>query len=335
MQHRIAALPRRDWTDLVEETLPVLNGALLQCGAEGSLRPIQAVSIREALECGGVFVMADVGMGKTLISLLVGEVMGEERVLVLVPNGDKAKTEDEFEEYRKSWRGVDGVKYKLFGYTDVSRWPKEGYSLQRLWDGLGPTLIVCDEADKLRRVHSDSGEASGLALQVNDYLAANPHCKLVALTATPDKSGVKDYAHILRWCLGDGSPLPHDPDEVLMWASVVDKGDTTNARKVCHQMGIEPTEDIEEIRAAYHLRLKQTPGVLISDEGFQGPLEFECLLVEPPPLMVPHFHRARKLAQRPDGWDLSPDGPSEDTMTIRIAPLVSDTRCTNGEDAGI
>lgn len=310
--HRIAALPRRNWEDLIEETLPELNGALLKCGAQGSLRPIQAVSIREALECGGVFVMADVGMGKTLISMLVGEAMEEERVLILVPNGDKPKTEDEFEEYRKSWRGVDGTKYKLFGYTDVSRWPKEGYSIQRLWDGKGPTLIVCDEADRLRRVHSDSGEASGLALQVNDFLEANPHCKLVALTATPDKSGVKDYAHILKWCLGDGSPLPHDPDEILMWAQVIDKGDNTNARKVCIQMGVEPTDDIEQIRDAYHMRLKQTPGVLITDEGFQGPLSFECLLVEPPPLMVPHFHRVRKLNQRPDGWDLSPDGPTED-----------------------
>lgn len=311
-QHRIAALPRRSWESLVEETLPVLNSALCKDEANNSLRPIQAVSIREALECGGVFVMADVGMGKTLIALLVGEVMQEERVLILVPNGDKAKTEDEFDEYRKAWRGIDGVKYKLFGYTDVSRWPKEGYSIQRLWDGKGPTLIICDEADRLRRVHSDSGEASGLALQVNDFLVANPTCKLVALTATPDKSGVRDYAHILRWCLREGSPLPHDPDDVAMWTAVIDKGDTTNAAKVCHQIGIEPTEDLEVIRDAYHLRLKQTPGVLITDEGFQGPLSFECHLIEPPPLMVPHFHRARKLNQRPDGWDLSPDGPSED-----------------------
>lgn len=311
-QHRIAALPRRDWTALVEETLPILNGALLKCGAEGSLRPIQAVGLREALECGGVFVMADVGMGKTLISLLAGELLDEPRVLILVPNGDKAKTEDEFDEYRKSWQGIDGTKYKLFGYTDVSRWPKEGYGIEKLWGGLGPTLIICDEADRLRRVHSDTGEASGLALQVNDYIAAHPSCKLIALTATPDKSGVKDYAHILSWCLRDGSPLPRDPDEVAMWAQVIDKGDTTNARKVCYQMGIEPTDDIEAIRDAYHLRLKQTPGVLITDEGFQGALTFEAILLEPPPLMVPHFHRARKLNQRPDGWDLSPDGPSED-----------------------
>jgi hypothetical protein len=308
--HRIAALPRREWTALVEETQEPLSAAL-RCGAEGQLRPIQAVGLREALECGGAFIMADVGVGKTLVSLVAGELMGEERVLILVPSGVKAKTEDEFIEYRKTWKGVSGAHYKLFGYHDISRFPKEGFSIQRLWNGLGPTLIICDEADKLRRVDVSSG-ASGLALQINDFLAANPSCKLIALTATPDKTGVKDYAHILQWCLREGSPLPSDPDDIANWSAVIDKGDMHFARKVCIQMGIEPTEDLDVIRAGYHARLKQTAGVLISDEGFQGPLSFECHLVEPPPHMVPHFHRARKLNQRPDGWDLSPDGPPED-----------------------
>lgn len=310
MEHRIAALPRRTWTDLAEESVQCLNDAMGKTPGV-SLRPIQAVALREALECGGAFVMADVGMGKTLISLLVGALMQHERVLILVPNGVKAKTELEFDEYRKDWDGVEGSKYKLFGYHDISRFPKEGFSIQRLWNGQGPDLIICDEADKLRRVDVSSG-ASGLALQVNDYLVDNPTCKLVALTATPDKTGVKDYSHLLQWCLRAGSPLPDNPEDIANWSAVIDKGDMHFARKVCIQMGIEPTEDLDAIRAGYHARLKQTPGVLISDEGFDGPLDFECHLVEPPPPMVQHFHRARKLNQRPDGWDLSPDGPVDE-----------------------
>src|SRR5262245_59311098 len=104
MAHRIAALPRRDWTALVEETQQPLTEALLCSGAEGLLRPIQAVGLREALECGGAFIMADVGVGKTLISLLAGELMQEERVLITVPNGVKRKTEEEFDEYRRTWK---------------------------------------------------------------------------------------------------------------------------------------------------------------------------------------------------------------------------------------
>jgi hypothetical protein len=275
------------------------------------LRPLQAVGLREAVECGGAYIMGRVGIGKTLITLLVGEFMQEERVLILVPGGDKGKTEDEFLEYRKEWVGVQDVKYKLYGYSDISRFPKEGFSIQRLWNGLGPTLIVCDEADKLRRVDVSKG-ASGLALQVSDFLQANPGCKLVACTGTPDKSSIKDYWHILQWCLRDGSPLPTNPDDIEDWSEVIDKGDPRCARKVCNQLGIEPTEDIDEIREAYQARLRATPGVIISDDQFEGPLRFRCELLRAPPVMEPHFHRLRKLWQRPDGWDLSPDAPDED-----------------------
>lgn len=311
MAHRIATLPVRNWEDLVAETEPVLTEALRCPGSDARLRPIQAMGLREALECGGAFIMGAVGVGKTLITLLVGELMQEERVLILVPNGDKAKTEREFYEYRKDWKGTPGERYRLLGYSDVSRFPKDGYSIDRLWNGLGPTMIVCDEADKLRRVDVARG-ASGLALQINDYLVAHPECKLVALTGTPDKSGVKDYAHILQWCLRDGSPLPTDPDDLSDWADVIDKGDLRCGRKVAIQLGISPDSDVDEIRNAYQARLRSTRGVIISSEGFDGPLTFEAVLVEPAACMEPHFKKLRKLNQRPDGWDLSPDPPSED-----------------------
>lgn len=309
MAHRIAQLPRRQWRDLEDESVEALSSCLATPEGRQRLRGLQAVGIREAAELGGAYIMGRVGIGKTLITLLVGEFMMEERVLILVPGGIKAKTEDEFSDYRKDWVGIPGERYKLLGYSDVSRFPKEGMSIQKLWGGLGPTLIVCDEADKLRRVQP--GDTSGLALQVSDFLDANPHCKLVACTGTPDKHSIMDYAHILKWCLGENSPLPTNYDDLCDWAEVIDKGDTRCARKVCAQLGIDATEDIEIIREAYQDRLRATPGVIISDDQFDGPLDFQSVLLEPAG-MDAHFHRLRKLNQRPDGWDLSPDGPSEE-----------------------
>lgn len=309
--HRIAGLPCREWRDLEAETVPALTECLRAAGGGQSLRALQAVGLREALELGGAFIMGRVGVGKTLISLLAGELMQEPRVLILVPSGVKRKTEDEFDEYRKEWTGVAGEKYKLYGYTDISHFPKQGFSIQRLWGGLGPTLIICDEADKLRRVDVQRG-ASGLALQVQDYLAANPTCKLIALTGTPDKSSILDYAHILQWCLRDGSPLPTNFEDLTDWSEVIDKCDPRCAKKVCNQLGIPPTEDIDYIRDAYHERLRLTPGVIISDDQFEGPLSYTCTLLTAPPAMLPHFHQLRKRWQRPDGWDLSPDAPTDE-----------------------
>jgi hypothetical protein len=309
--HRIAALPRRNWRDLEKETVIPLSECLRAARGGQTLRALQAVGLREALELGGAFIMGRVGVGKTLISLLAGEFMDEPRVLILVPGGVKAKTEDEFDEYRKDWNGISGERYKLFGYSDISRFPKEGYSIDRLWGGLGPTLIICDEADKLRRIDVTRG-ASGLALQVQDFLASHTSCKLIALTGTPDKSSILDYAHILQWCLRDGSPLPTNFEDLADWSEVIDKGDMRCARKVCNQLGIPHTEDLDYIREAYQERLRVTPGVIISDDQFEGPLSFKCTLLEAPPIMLPHFHQLRKLWQRPDGWDLSPDAPDEE-----------------------
>lgn len=311
MKNRIAELPRREWRELEQESVEELTAALRTANGTQILKAFQAALLREALELGGAYGMGRVGVGKTLVSLLAGEIMQEDRVLILTLGGAKAKTEHEFGEYRKNWRGVSPLKYKLLGYSDLSRFPKEGRSLNDLWGpGLGPTLIICDEADKLRRVYVDQG-ASGLALQVNDYLATHPECKMIALTGTPDKSSIKDYAHILQWSLRDGSPLPTDPGDLEDWSEVIDRGDMRCAKKVCRQMGIAFVEDVDAIRAAYHERLRLTPGVVISDDQFEGPLQFKSILL-PPWGMEEHFNKLRKLWQRPDGWDLSPDAPDED-----------------------
>lgn len=306
---RIADLPRRNWRDLEAETVEPLSACLRTAQGEQTLRPLQAVSIREAAELGGAYVMGRVGIGKTLITLLAGEFMREERVLILVPGGDKAKTEREFDGYRVHWNGINHARYKLLGYSDISRFPAMGMSIGKLWGGLGPTLIICDEADRLRRVDPSKG-ASALAMQISDYLDEHQDCKLIALTGTPEKESIKDYAHILLWCLGKGSPLPTDPEELEEWSSVLDKGDMTFARKLCNTIGVEYKEDLLYIQEQYNLRLRQTPGVVISDDQFGGPLTFRCILVEPDG-MDPHFVRLRKLWQRPDGWDLTPEEPDD------------------------
>lgn len=303
---RIADLPRRKWRDIEAEAVECLTAMLKTPNGRQVLRGLQAVGLWELLELGGVFVMGRVGVGKTLISLLAGELLEEPRILILIPGGAKTDTDVAFTEYRKHWKGPGALQLKVMGYGDVSTMPRQGLGIHMLWGGKGPTIIICDEADKLRRVAE-----SGLALQVNDWLAANPDCKLVALTATPLKCSVLDFAHILQWCLRDGSPMPVDPLDLAAWSEVIDKGNMLYAEQVCKELGIPLDSQLKAIREAFRERLHSTPGIIVSDDRFEGALTIAEHIVEAP-AMAPHWTKLRDFWQRADDWDLSPDMPGAD-----------------------
>ncbi len=308
---RIAQLPRRSWRDGADAAAAALTELLRQPGATAALRPIQAIGLAEAAHCGGLAAIARVGAGKTLLAALAMDALGAKRPLLLVPGGLKGKTERELAVYRREWRIP--TFYRLLGYEDVSRMPMQGTSLQDLFGGLGPDALICDEFHRLRRVRD-----SAVARQVAHWKAQHPECPMVALSGTPDREGVADYAHVLAWCLGAGSPLPLDPDEIQDWAAVIDRGEMERARAVCLQLGIAPEADLSTIRAAYRRRLRETPGVIVSDDEFGGPLAVRDVVLTPPPELDEHFRVLRKLYQRPDGWDLSPDPPEEGQEVDRV-----------------
>lgn len=306
--------PPRKWRDLAPDATRLLNALLMTPDGKQALRDLQAVGLLEAALYGGLFVMGRVGVGKTLISLLAGVLLEEPRILLLIPGGAKADTDKAFREYRKHWQGPGPLQLKVLGYSDVSNMPRAGLGIDQLWQGKGPTLIICDEADKLRR-----RDQSGLALQVNDWLVAHPECKLIALTATPLKCSILDFAHILQWCLRDGSPLPASEGDLAAWSEVLDKGNMLYAEQVARDLGIPVKSDLASIKAAFRERLHTTPGVIVSDDRFAGELTIGERLVICP-AMSAHWTKLRKMWQRVDDWDLSPDAPgADDRKPDRVA----------------
>lgn len=299
---------------MAEETVgPMTQGLRTHRGSQ-TLRPIQAVALREAYELGGAFIMGRVGVGKTLVTLLAPHFLGAKRALILVPTADVQKTLDEFAEYRKNWQGA--VDYRLEGYRAISLLPSKGKSIRDFWNGQGPDLIILDEAHKLRRASAETG-ASGLAMQMWDYLEENSQTKVIALTGTPERESLQDVAHILRWCLRDNAPVP-DREDIRDWISVLDKGETKYARKVCKQLGVPATEDIDMIREAYRARLAETPGVIVSADRFELPLSVRLVRHEPRG-MLEHFHRLRTLSQRPDGVELQATKPGAESKPDFVA----------------
>lgn len=251
----------------------------------------------------------------TLCSAIAGTVLGGNlRTLILVPGGIKTETNRHHAEIAKHWQVQPGQM--LMSYSQISRLPKEGRSIGDLFGpGLGPQVIIGDEADKLKNVGPGG---SAVALQIEQWILDNPETVVVFMTGTCDVTGIPDYAHLIYWALRDKSPLPTRREEIQEWSDVIDKGDMSNAPAVRRALKLGPNAQLDEIREGYQRLLRGTPGIIIEDTPYtQIPMNVAEIPVEPPPELEEHWARLRDLGQRPDGADVDGGPPDPD----RIDPM--------------
>src|SRR4051812_27448432 len=102
---RIMNLPRRSWREHAEAFVEPLTQHLKTPRGELKLHPWQAAVMAEAYEVGGVFCQAEVGAGKTLVSLTYPVLVEAQRPVLLVPASTRDKTlENDIPFYRKNFR---------------------------------------------------------------------------------------------------------------------------------------------------------------------------------------------------------------------------------------
>jgi len=245
---RIRSIPTAEPLD-IDHVKASLHRALGAPGLSFPLRDVQAQALYAAAH-GGVFGAIRVGGGKTLISLLAPIVMQASRPVLLCPASLVDKTEADRRRYAKDYRVAQHLRilsYEMLGRVRMAE------ELQRYQ----PDLIIADEVHRLKN------KKAACTRRVARYMKENPATKFVALSGTVMKRSIKDFAHILRWCLKENAPVPLEDGELEEWAQALDDQANPLATMNPGPLG----EDRETARAWFSKRLASTPGVVIADAG--------------------------------------------------------------------
>lgn len=260
---RVLSLPRREWSDeYAAELAHDLTQLLKTPHGMMTLRPIQAVALADIGTVGGAFLPIRVGGGKTLVSLLTPYVLDAERPLLVLPAKLIEKTKRAQFELRPHWciphNRIRMESYELLGRPQAAE----------LLEEYRPDVIVLDEA------HRAKSKSAAVTRRLMRYLGQHPETRLVAMTGTMTRRSLHDFAHILRRCLGaENAPVPRDYRETEEWAAALDE--IKCERAVGLGALVRLLDDGEEVsldtvRRGFRRRLVSTPGVVATDERFEG-----------------------------------------------------------------
>jgi hypothetical protein len=287
--HRIVSLPRRTLDlDAVSDLTPLwaLPGGTMR------LWPVQSAALLEAERCGGLFAALPVGGGKTLLATLLPDAMKSQRAVILVPAQMKRKT------LETTWPALSAHfdlpldRITLVSYTQLERAPGD------VLDRLQPDLVIADEAHLLK--NKDAARTARFLR----YFKEHSDTRFVAMSGTFTDQSLHDYAHLLRLCLRDGSPLPRDFMTLDEWSEALDVNveDPRPAGALDRLCNTDPTESGSErihvhstTRDRFRCRLTSTPGVVALEAGFKGTeLRIRRREVSPPPKILAAIDRLRK-----------------------------------------
>jgi hypothetical protein len=229
-----------------------------------TLRPTQALALFELGVHGGAFCGLDVGEGKTIVSMLAAYVLDAKRPLLLLPATLVKKTLRDREELSQHWNVPNNLR--VFSYEMLGR-----VQAANELEIHNPDLIIVDEAHKLKNTRA------AVTRRVSRWMHTHPETKFVAMTGSIMRKSLRDFAHILRWCLKDGAPVPKTHDELDEWAAALDEvmpqGDELARFEPGALLSLCSTEErardlpVIAARKGFRRRLLETPGVILTGTG--------------------------------------------------------------------
>lgn len=257
---RILALPRVEHSD---DPLPELSPA---AGLE--LHPIQQAALRAVRDLGGGLLPIGVGHGKSWIAILAASVLDVDGAIILAPTATVPQLDAEREKLSAGYR----VKpLRILSYERLSR-ADASEALRAAASELGGRVaLILDEAHKVKRPQAARTK------RVRRFVRATG-CPVVAMSGTLTSKSLLDFAHLSRWALGDGSPLPNSYRRLTAWANALDVETADldqqwlrshEARRLVEWAGGDEVTRVTA-RDAFRERLHSAPGVVASKEGSIG-----------------------------------------------------------------
>jgi hypothetical protein len=280
-------------SDEAEVLAAEMSAQLRRPGSDVRLYAHQAIALYELWRCRGLHAPLPVGTGKTLISYLAPRVFGAARSVLLIPAKLREKTLRDFATLAKDW---GEVAHFIESYERISI----DYARPNFLEAYAPDLLICDESHRIKNT------GAACTRKISRFLRGNAQCAFVSLSGTALGRTLDESAHLMRYALGDGAPIPRDPGTLREWSAALDVG-VTDARRIAPgplaalpgAHGIDP---IERARTGYCARILGTPGIV----GLENDRPPASLLVRSwqyegyAPATEQAFTSLRQRWQRPD-----------------------------------
>ncbi len=290
------------------------------------LRPVQAVALKDAYDHQGSLDPIGVGHGKTLFSLLVAYVLDSARPMLVLPAKLIEKTKREWQILASHWwipNWINLVSYELLGR--VQR--------KDMLDQYQPDLLVLDEGHKaknrkaavtkrLRRYiehhkFHDPSAPGPWAHGMRDCelcAASVPRrpVRVVVMSGTITSKSIREYAHLVQWCVPHHSVVPWTWVETEQWALALDELVNANSRidpgallQLCDARENDAPDATTAARRGWQRRLRETPGIVATTEGHLGSsLVVAGIEHYESPAIEQAFDQLRTTWTLPDGWEL-------------------------------
>jgi hypothetical protein len=346
--NRILSIPFNK--PLTEDLHSKFSKATLLPNAEiDSLLTPQAEALVAYLRNGGLFGYIKVGGGKALISVAIAAAAyrkGLRKIILLIPPRLTIQTVEKVLPWLRRQLPVNLPVHVISGKTKKARarasqqesglfimsWSQLSIvDTDELISNIAPELIIADEAHNLANVNS------GRYKRVNRWMVMNPETEFVALSGTMGKKSLKDYWHLMKWCLKDNLPMPRSEVELDSWREVLDTTFSEyTSSSVLYPMLTwakrtgrpELERDIAGYRKAYNHRLQHTSGIVfaVGKDDIGTSITFCNESVEVPD-DYPGMERLKELLEQLHIFDKSPDG---DIIDFAIHKFRHDYELTAG-----